>query len=111
MMTRLIPIPALALAAMAITPASAEEHVWATGDGYTIRAAGLDLATVAGRAALLRRIETAGQRLCTGVAPRVDRSGCISRATDRAVAGAASAIRAAYAAALLDRGPPRYAER
>lgn len=110
-MTRLFFIPALALAAVATTPAVAEEHVWLTGDGFTVRTTGLDLTTPAGRVGLLRRIETASQRLCAGVTPRVSRTECAERAADRAVAAAGPVVATAFATAQIERQSPRYAVR
>lgn len=110
-MTRLLLVSTFALAAMTTTPALAAEQVWATGDGFTIRATGLDLSSRNGRAALLRRIEEAGQRVCAAVTPRIDRRACQDEATQTAVAAAAPTLRAAVAAAQHEQNDLRLAGR
>ncbi len=104
-------IPALALSAIGTTPALAEEHVWRVGDGFTVRTADLDLAGIAGRAALLRRLEHAGREMCREVTPRVDRRACESETLDSALASAPGALRTAIAAARIERDAPRLAGR
>lgn len=110
-MTRLLLIPTLALTALATTPAHAEEQVWFTGDGFTVRTTGLDLASSAGRAALLRRIDHAGRRACAEVTPRIDRQACRDQVTQQAVAAAAPEVRTAVAAARLEQDAVRLAGR
>ncbi len=59
---------AMCAAAAVAAPAAAREQVWQTGDGYSVRAEGLDLFSAAGREKLLARVDWASARLCRGLA-------------------------------------------
>jgi UrcA family protein len=109
-MIRTVPI-ALLMALTINMPAAAEEHVWQTGDGFSVRATDLDLRTTEGRERLLRRIDHAASRLCRGVAPRIDREGCTNEARAQALAAAPAHLRASLEPALLTREERRLAVR
>lgn len=84
-MLRPLIVSTLALAAMNSTPASAQEQVWAAGDGYLVRTGDLDLTSAKGRAAMLRRVETAARDICRDAAPRIKRDACTRDAIERAL--------------------------
>ena len=110
-MIRTLFTPALALAACVTTPALAEEHVWQTGDGFTIRDPGLDLRNAGDRARLLARIDFASARMCRdrGVQRRARR---LRQSNDPASAGrSACGMRVAVAAAQRERQSARLAAR
>ena len=109
-MLRPIAIPAL-LALGLTTPALAEPHVWQTGDGFTIRATGLDLRTTDGRETLLARVDFAAARLCRGVATRVQRNACAEDARTQMLADAPRALAGSIRTALAERDAVRLAGR
>ena len=101
-----------ALLGLAITaPALAEPHVWQTGDGFSIRATGLDLRTTDGRAGLLKRVDAAAARLCASVPLRSERRACQAETRAQATAAAPLALRTAVALAVREEGGTRLAAR
>jgi UrcA family protein len=109
-MIRTVPLPAL-LALLATTPALAEPYVWQTGDGFTIRATGLDLGTTDGREALLKRVEHAAARLCRPEPLRAERKACQERTRAEVIAGAPASLAAPIRTALAARERTRLASR
>jgi UrcA family protein len=99
------------LALLITTPALAEPHVWQTGDGFTIRATGLDLRTTDGREALLRRVDHASARMCRTATPRIERERCAGARRAEAIARAPIALRTSLALALAAREQTRLAAR
>ena len=91
-MIRTKAFPAL-LGLLMTTPAVAEPYVWQVGDGFTVRATGLDLRTTDGREALLRRIEIAVERSCRAAGVRVERRACAEQSRAAVIAGAPAVLR------------------
>ncbi len=102
---------AMCAAAALAAPAAAREQVWQTGDGYSVRAEGLDLFSAAGREKLLARVDWASARLCRDVRPARDRKTCADEVRKSALHAAPAEIRRALADALQARGPKRWAKR
>lgn len=98
-------------AAAVAAPAGAKEQVWQTGEGYSVRAKGLDLSTAAGREKLLARIDWASARLCRDVRLARERKDCTVKLRKAALHGAPAPVRTALANALQARGPKRWARR
>lgn len=95
---------ALLAATLAIAaPARAEEHVWRVGNDLLVKAGDLDLSTADDRQALLRRVQSAAQRLCRGHSPQTRRIACAEEQTFAAVAHATPALQQAYRRALEER--------
>lgn len=103
-------VAACTIAAVA-APAAAKKQVWQTGDGYSVRAKGLDLATVAGREKLLARIDWASARLCRDVRPARGSDACAAELRKEALRGAPAGVRTALADALEARGQKSWAGR
>ncbi len=103
--TSILPVAltGLALVGFVTTPARAEEHVWQTGDGFTVRATGLDLARADHRGRLLRRVEHASARLCLDYRSRGLRRACAGIVLEHAVANAPSALQLVLRQALHER--------
>ena len=93
------------------TPAMAEPHVWQTGEGFSVRATGLDLRTTDGRSALLRRVDAAAVKLCRETPLRSDRLACRAEARSRAIAVAPGPVKGAIDLALRERQEMRLAGR
>ncbi len=102
-MARIFTLAALSAAAFVITPALAEEHVWQTGAGFTVRTAGLDLDRMDHRARLLRRVEEAGLRLCRDQGARSLRRACVDTVVGQALATAPLGLRPVLARAIEER--------
>src|SRR5687767_12461508 len=98
-MIRKLLIPAFALLAIGSTAAQAEEHVWRTGDGFTIRLGDLDLDSAAGRTSLLRRLDHVATEICRDAGARIRRSTCVRAVQDQALASAPARLRNIVAAA------------
>lgn len=109
-MTRTVAFAAL-LSLTITTPALAEPHVWQTGDGFTVRATGLDLSTTDGRAALLRRVDAAAVRLCRPVSLRGKRRSCAEDARAQVMASAPARLGQSIRTALAERNAVRLATR
>lgn len=109
-MTRTAAFAAL-LGLITTTPALAEPHVWQVGEGFTIRATGLDLRTTDGREALLQRVDWAAARMCRNARPRVQRDRCAEATRADAIAAAPGAIREAAQLAMATRRETRLAAR
>jgi UrcA family protein len=99
------------LALLITTPALAEPHVWQTGDGFTIRATGLDLRTTDGRDALLRRIDYAATRLCRPVPIRAERKACAELVRAQVIADAPAPLKGSIRMAIARRAETRLAAR
>lgn len=102
-MSRIIPAALVAAALAIAAPAAAEDGIWRAGQGLVVKAHGLDLARVDGRAELLRRVEFAAERLCRGQSPQTRRRACAEARTHSAVAAAAPDLQRAFAQALAER--------
>ncbi len=109
-MRRTILITAL-LGLFSTTPALAEPHVWQTGDGFSIRATGLDLRTTDGRAALLSRVDAAVVKLCRDTPLRSDRQACKAETRAKAIAAAPGRARGALELAMREQEEIRLAAR
>jgi UrcA family protein len=93
------------------TPALAEPHVWQTGEGFTVRATGLDLSTTDGREKLLKRVDVAVERLCRTAGVRVERQDCADRTRTAVIAAAPAGLKKPIRLALAARGTTRLAAR
>ncbi len=102
-MTRILTLAALSAAALVTTPAFAEEHVWQTGAGFTVRTDGLDLARMDHRARLLRRVEDASARICRDQGARSLRQACAETVVGQALAAAPISLRPVLARAIQER--------
>ncbi len=109
-MNRTLPLAAL-LAAIVTTPALAEPHVWRIGDGFSIRATGLDLGTTDGRAHLLLRVDAAAAKLCKGAPNKADRLACQAETRAQAVAATPDGLKSAIELAVAERNRTRLAAR
>lgn len=93
------------------TPALAEPHVWQTGEGFSIRATGLDLRTTDGREKLLKRVDVAVERLCRPIAIRADRRDCAEQTRAAVISGAPAAMREPIRLAIAARETTKLASR
>ncbi len=110
-MIRNLLISTLALTSIAITPAVAQEQISKVGDGFSIRINDLDLTKADGRAAMMRRLEAAGARICAGVTPRVSRKECVEATVNDAIGAAPFIVRQAAAASAREGASGRLAAR
>lgn len=92
-------------------PALAETNVWKTGAGFTIRTGDVDRTTTAGRAALLKRVEFAGRKLCAGAKPRRRFEACVEGMTARTMAGGPEPMRKSLELAIAERDRQHWAAR
>lgn len=103
---------ALTFATLAgVAPAAAETNVWKTGQSYTIRTTDIDQSSADGRAALLRRVDHAGRKLCAGRAPRIAFDACVTQSRGQVLASGPAITRRALALALAERDGTRMAAR
>lgn len=97
---------ATAALALVAAPASAAGHSWQVGkDSYNIHLSDLDLATAAGRAEALARVEKVAAKLCAGKGPRAERKACETRTIE---ASATGRIGAAVKLAIEERSSLRW---
>ena len=100
---RMTALAALLLGFTITTPAAAEEQSWEIGSAFLIRGTGLDLGTAAGREQLLRRVERASAKICSGDYPRAARERCAEEVQAKALASAPRRLREGAYAAMRDR--------
>lgn len=107
-MTRMI----LALGLFCLPAAAlAEDNVWQTGAGFTIRTGDISLSDADGRATLLKRVEFAGRKLCAKVKPRRRFNKCVDASTARAMQAGPEPMRRSLELAIRERARQDWAAR
>ena len=104
-------LAALLIGLTTTTPVAAEEQSWEIGSAFLIRGTGLDLGTAAGREQLLRRIERASAKICSGDYPRAARERCAQETQAKALASASPRLRQAVEVAMSTRNAATLAAR